>query len=167
MLAAKCGISHLRGKFDPSVKVFIDPRIENRILNSGSLKKYDKDSDEILNKKLKEFEEKYTVQEEENKYRCDLCKKLFRGSEFIKKHLVAKHADEINSVVKERMESIMLEKYLNDPAKLTNPVILASETLKFVDRRRWEPRKTNENYEDLDDPSRKNMKRKIVDYSDI
>jgi SERRATE/Ars2, N-terminal domain/Arsenite-resistance protein 2/Domain of unknown function (DUF4187) len=167
MLAAKCGIAHVRGKVDANIKIFIDPRIEYRILNSGTFKKYDKDMDEIFNKKLKEFEEKYTVQEEENKYRCDLCKKLFRGSEFIKKHLSAKHTEEMNMLLKERMESIMLEKYLSDPNKLTNPVILANENFKFVDRRKWEPRKVNENYEDLDDPSRRNLKRKIVDYSDI
>lgn len=167
MLAAKCGITHIRGKTDSSIKVFTDPRIEARILSSGSAKKYAKETDEVLNKKMKEFEDKYTVQEEENKYRCDLCKKLFRGNEFIKKHLIAKHVDEINVVVKERMESIMLERYLADPNKLTNPVILANENLRFADRRKWEPRKVNENYEDLDDPARKNARRKIVDYSDI
>ena len=167
MLAAKCGISHLRGKLDVNIKVFVDPRIENRIVSTGLMKKYDKDADEVLIKKMKEFDEKYTVQEEENKYRCDLCKKLFRGREFISKHLVAKHNEDINLVFKERMETIMLERYLSDPAKLTNPVILANESSKPMDRRRWEPRKTNENYEDLDDPSRKNSRRKIVDYSDI
>jgi hypothetical protein len=167
MLAAKCGISHVRGRYDPNVKVFADPRIEARINSMGPQKKYDKETDEILSKRLKEFEEKYTVQEEENKYRCDLCRKLFRGSEFIKKHLAVKHTDELGLVVKERMESIMLERYLADPGKLTNPVILANETMKFAERRKWEPRKPNENYEDLDDPARKSIRRKIVDYSDI
>lgn len=167
MLAAKCGIAHVRGKYDKTAKIFIDPRIEARINSSGNIKKYEKDNDEILTKKLKEFEDKYTVQEEENKYRCDLCKKLFRGSEFIKKHLAVRHVEEGNAVIKERMESIMLEKYLADPGKLTNPVILANDSMKFNDRRKWEPRKTNENYEDLDDPARRSAKRKIVDYSDI
>jgi len=168
MLAAKCGIAHIRSRYDSNVKLMIDSRIEARITYPGLSKKYDKETDEVLGKKLKEFEDKYTVQEEENKFRCDLCKKLFRGSEFIKKHLSVKHADEVASVVKERMESIMLERYLNDPAKLTNPVILANEAVKFNgDRRKWEPRRQNENYEDLDDPARKNLKRKIVDYSDI
>lgn len=168
MLAAKCGIAHIRSRYDSNVKLMIDSRIEARITYPGLSKKYDKETDEVLSKKLKEFEDKYTVQEEENKFRCDLCKKLFRGSEFIKKHLSVKHADEVASVIKERMESIMLERYLNDPAKLTNPVILANEAVKFNgDRRKWEPRRQNENYEDLDDPARKNLKRKIVDYSDI
>jgi SERRATE/Ars2, N-terminal domain/Arsenite-resistance protein 2/Domain of unknown function (DUF4187) len=167
MLAAKCGIAHVRGKIDPDAKVFVDPRIENRIVLSGIFKKYDKETDEILSKKLKEFEEKCSIQEEENKYRCDLCKKLFRGNEFIKKHLVAKHADEVNTIIKQRLEAIMLERYLNDPGKLTNPIILANENFKYPDRRKWEPRKPNENYEDLDDPSRKNNRRRVVDYSDI
>ncbi|OMJ81799.1 hypothetical protein SteCoe_17683 [Stentor coeruleus] len=167
MLAAKCGIAHVRGKYDKNAKILIDPRIEIRITSSGTIKKYEKDNDEILTKKLKEFEDKYTVQEEENKYRCDLCKKLFRGSEFIKKHLAVRHVDEGNTVIKERMESIMLEKYLADPGKLTNPVILANDSMRFHDRRKWEPRKANENYEDLDDPTRRTARRKIVDYSDI
>ncbi|OMJ75118.1 hypothetical protein SteCoe_25819 [Stentor coeruleus] len=168
MLTAKCGIAHVRGKYDINAKTFTDPRIETRILNSGSFKNYDKDTDEILSKKLKEFEDRYTVQEEENKFRCDLCKKLFRGSEFIKKHLAVRHVDEVNGVVKERMENIMLERYLNDPCKITNPVILANDTMKFSERRKWEPRKmNNESYEDLDDPARRNARRKIVDYSDI
>jgi hypothetical protein len=168
MLAAKCGIAHIRSRYESSVKPAADARILSRIETTGISKRYDKESDEILSKKLKEFEEKFTVQEEENKFRCDLCKKLFRGSEFIKKHLSVKHNEEVSAVIKERMESIMLERYLNDPNKLTNPVILANEGVKFSgDRRKWEPRRPNENYEDLDDPARRTLKRKIVDYSDI
>ena len=168
MLAAKCGIAHIRSKYDPSTSAVVDQRVLTRIEAVGSTKRYDKEADEVLSKKLKEFEDKFTVQEEENKFRCDLCKKLFRGSEFIKKHLSVKHNEEVSAVVKERMESIMLDRYLNDPCKLTNPVILANEGAKFsADRRKWEPRRPNENYEDLDDPARRTLKRKIVDYSDI
>lgn len=35
---------------------------------------------------------------EEEKYRCAFCSKLFRGEEFVRKHAVLKHVDNITEV---------------------------------------------------------------------
>ena len=102
--------------------------------------------------------------------RCELCKKLFRGSEFIKKHIHTKHEDSINMLIKDRMEGIMLENYLTDPDKLTNQIVFASDSFRGIDRRKVYPKKRNNQdtpYEDLDDPSRFGKSRRAVDYSDI
>ena len=64
----------------------------------------------------------------------------------------------------------MLENYLNDPDKLTNQIIFASDSFRGIDRRKAYPKKRivqDLPYEDLDDPSRFNKSRKAVDYSDI
>jgi len=34
-----------------------------------------------------------TIKEEEEKYRCDLCSKRFKGPEFVNKHIRLKHPD--------------------------------------------------------------------------
>lgn len=123
-----------------------------------------------LQKEIDEFIDKNTNQEDENKVRCEVCAKLFRGSEFIKKHIQTKHEDLILKIVKDRLEAIMLENYIQDPDKLTNQIVFANETFKGMDRRKVYPKKRivpDSNYEDLDDPSRLARSRRVVDYSDI
>ena len=109
--------------------------------------------------------------EEENKVRCGICKKLFRGTEFIKRHIQTKHEENVNAIVKDRMEAIMLENYINDPDKLSNQIIFASDSFRGgIDRRKVYPKKRASlemPYEDLDDPSRFSRSRNAVDYSDI
>lgn len=102
--------------------------------------------------------------------RCEICNKLFRGTEFIRKHIQTKHEDLISKIVKDRLEDITLENYINDPDKLTNQIIFATEGFKGIDRRKVYPKKRNVpelSYEDLDDPSRFSKARRVVDYSDI
>jgi len=64
----------------------------------------------------------------------------------------------------------MLEYYINDPDKLTNQIVFATEGFKGIDRRKVYPKKRNVpelNNEDLDDPSKIGKSRRVVDYSDI
>lgn len=68
------------------------------------------------------------------------------------------------------METIMLENYLNDPDKLMNQIVFASDNFRGIDRRKVYPKKRSVQetpYEDLDDPSRFGKSRRVVDYSDI
>lgn len=122
---------------------------------------------------LLNFENQAIVEEPEKKVRCNLCRKLFRGVEFMRKHLQNKHGDELSKVIKERIEAIKLESYLNDTDKLMNPIQLAGEAFRGGDRKRMNggrPRRSNPEgpYEDLDDPTRyTNKPRRVVDYSDI
>ena len=111
-----------------------------------------------------------TESEEENKVRCGICKKLFRGTEFIRRHIQTKHEENVNAIVKDRIETIMLENYVNDPDKLSNQIAFASDSYRGIDRRKVYPKKRVSQetpYEDLDDPSRFNRSRNAVDYSDI
>jgi hypothetical protein len=39
--------------------------------------------------------------EDEAKWRCTLCKKLFKASEFVEKHIVNKHSDDFKSQMEE------------------------------------------------------------------
>lgn len=123
-----------------------------------------------MQKAIDEFISKNTNEEDENKVRCEVCAKLFRGSEFIKKHIQTKHEDLIMKIVKDRLETIMLENYIQDPDKLTNQIVFANENFKGIDRRKVYPKKRilpDSNYEDLDDPNRAGRSRRVVDYSDI
>jgi hypothetical protein len=59
------------------------------------------------------FEE--NVQEiEESKFRCGVCSKLFRGADFVKKHLFNKHQEEVDKEL-DRMESYeMFRNFISD-----------------------------------------------------
>ena len=41
------------------------------------------------------FVNENTVKEEEEKFRCNLCSKRFKGAEFTHKHIGLKHQDEL------------------------------------------------------------------------
>lgn len=69
----------------------------------------------------------------------------------------------------------MLDNYVADPDKLTNPIVQAGENFRSMERRGG-PRMMNRGprrpqsdvpYEDLDDPSHQVHSRKIVSYDDI
>lgn len=129
----------------------------------------------MLEKMISDFERRQTIEEEEKKVRCNLCKKLFRGIEFMKKHLSTKHEEEHQAVIRYRIEDITLEEYLKDPDKLTNTINYAGEGFRGVsggDRRRAPIKKrpvSETPYEDLDDPQKlsNKPKRNVVDYSDL
>lgn len=53
-------------------------------------------SEEALQKKIQEFCETQTQAVGEAKFRCVLCRKLFRGPEFVHKHVREKHLDEMH-----------------------------------------------------------------------
>ena len=75
--------------------------------------------------------------EDSEKARCNLCKKLFRGVEFTKKHLHNKHQDKISALNIERFDRLTLEAYIKDPNKLTNPVSYANENYRDPRRGRF------------------------------
>lgn len=52
----------------------------------------------VLNRYLDEFYASKIFQLEEAKFRCELCCKLFRGAEFVKKHLHNKHPTEVENI---------------------------------------------------------------------
>lgn len=110
--------------------------------------------------------------------RCNICKKLFVGVEFIKKHLHNKHQDQISEIIRkvtitQRVQEIMLDNYVADADKLTDPLNWAGENYRSFDRKARvplaRPRRPPQDsgYEDLDDPKKSVRGRRVVDYSDI
>lgn len=127
------------------------------------LQKYNQDTDLELQRKISEFEERETIEEPERKVRCNCCRKLFRGLEFIKKHFHNKHADLIAGIVKQRLETIKLSNYVADRDKLTNSITYASESFRVQERRRFTARPRRPEPEEMEGRRQRN----IVDYSDI
>ena len=131
-----------------------------------------------LKRLIQDFETKEIGQEENKNMRCNICKKLFVGLEFIRKHLHNKHQDQIGDIIRkvpptQRIQEIMLENYVNDGDKLTDPLSWAGENYRSFDRKSrpplMRPRRPPQesNYEDLDDPKKSARSRRVVDYSDI
>jgi len=52
--------------------------------------------------------------------RCRLCEKLFKGIEFLNKHLATMHQDELRKVLSQVDEALFFKNYLSDPRKLTS-----------------------------------------------
>ena len=62
-----------------------------------------------------------TVEMQTNKYKCKLCDKMFKGPEFVHKHIFNKHEDALNEKFnKVRFDELMKENYLSDPHKIIN-----------------------------------------------
>lgn len=56
-----------------------------------------------------------TVKEGE-KYKCQLCQKGFRGSEFVHKHILNKHEDIVrDKIVSNHFKQLARDAYLSDP----------------------------------------------------
>ena len=117
---------------------------------------------------ITEFEDSNSIEEDEKKVRCNLCKKLFRGIDFMKKHLQNKHDADLAQIFKKRIKAITLENYLKDPDKLTNQIVFAGDNARGGRRPLVRKRENDGPYEDLDDPAlHTKQKRKLVDYSDL
>jgi hypothetical protein len=43
------------------------------------------------------FYDRHVIKTDENKYRCGVCQKLFRGAEFVHKHLNKKHEADVET----------------------------------------------------------------------
>ena len=55
---------------------------------------------------MKKFIEVNTQQLAPEKYLCPLSGKKFKGPEFVKKHILAKHADKVEAVRKGQSEAL-------------------------------------------------------------
>ena len=72
---------------------------------------------DAFNEELKEkFVSMNTVEEAPNRYRCPLSGKLFRGPEFIKKHILSKHEAAMTAFVKDNVDiEWIIKKHAEDP----------------------------------------------------
>jgi len=128
-LVGKCGIVHLRGRkienssSNSTTNLTVqttfenDNRIRSRINKPNNPDVYT--GKQLIQQSKKEFFQKQIVKIEENKYRCSLCSKLFRGPAYVEKHLNLKHISEIEKIEVEALEEQFFLNYLNDPKKLS------------------------------------------------
>ena len=108
MLAAKCGPAHIRSKpddtltgHDPRLDTVVDERLQKpRVMQTYDQEVLATQKDMELKRLIQDFETKEIGQEENKNMRCNICKKLFVGVEFIRKHLHNKHQDQIGDIIR-------------------------------------------------------------------
>ncbi len=55
------------------------------------------------------------------KYKCKVCDKMFKGPEFVHKHIFNKHKPDLDKKFnKVRFDALLKENYFNDPNKMIN-----------------------------------------------
>jgi len=101
-------------EYDISWADQVDKRVERLITAEPpeSLKTW------LEKQKMKIFKEN-TVKIEEEKFRCKLCGKLFRGPGYVHKHLVNKHSPTVKKYIQAERDRHYFENYSTDPNKLT------------------------------------------------
>lgn len=68
-----------------------------------------------------EFCKKKTQQLSEERFQCSLCEKLFRGPNFVEKHILNKHVSDLKKRVNDDFfKGQMFDRYLADPNKPIN-----------------------------------------------
>ncbi|EGC30217.1 hypothetical protein DICPUDRAFT_58394 [Dictyostelium purpureum] len=75
---------------------------------------------EAIEKAAEDYINNNTIKIEEEKYKCNLCSKLFKGAEYVKKHINLKHPEELKneSETKGTEEQFFLN-YFSDPRRIT------------------------------------------------
>merc|ERR1711937_688992 len=126
----RCGIIHVRGEppSNPIMRFEMNDYMKKfsekvtNMLAEGS--KLGDEETAALGKKeeeeeVKKFIEVNTQQPAPEKYLCPLSGKKFKGPEFVKKHILAKHAEKVEAV---RKEVNFFNNYLEDPRRPADPV---------------------------------------------
>jgi hypothetical protein len=99
-----------------SVASEIDSRIELRMsLPNLSDEKITQLGGRSLTRVLDSFLASYVKKESETKYRCVECQKLFKGDEYVKKHLKIKHPELVKPIT---TDTVMFNAYILDPSKI-------------------------------------------------
>lgn len=127
-LKAKCPLVHRRASDGsgtgtlplPSQESWakeLDVKISTRIASPPSVR----EDKAVREAALKPFYESMTVFEAENKYRCGMCSKLFRGPEFVEKHMKLKHPEECSEEAENRLRKQYFESFRSDPDRPALP----------------------------------------------
>merc|ERR1712062_377086 len=63
----------------------------------------------------------------DEKFRCALCRKLFRAPGFVHKHLVNKHSPVVKKYIQAERDKHYFENYSHDPDKITQKALEVAE----------------------------------------
>lgn len=96
----------------------LEKKIDDKILFDV---KYTKEStgESAIDKKIEEFYDEKTFKESDERYRCEICHKMFKAAKFVQKHLTVKHNDLIDKFKQEAYDMQFLNNYCNDPRHIT------------------------------------------------
>lgn len=134
-LLRNCGAAHVRsnkhGTFSgTSIEkewvTNLDNKIGKRISDPSEVTR--PIGHDLVEKTLEEFLDKNVRLIEEDKFACALCNKLFKGPQFVKKHLGLKHPEDIEKTREKALEEQYFQNYLDDPRRILPSSILVSLT---------------------------------------
>eukprot|EP01122_Echinamoeba_exundans_P016446 TRINITY_DN8333_c0_g1_i1.p1 TRINITY_DN8333_c0_g1~~TRINITY_DN8333_c0_g1_i1.p1 ORF type:complete len:661 (+),score=77.86 TRINITY_DN8333_c0_g1_i1:138-2120(+) len=108
------GVPGLAPKYFGNPTSLCDARVNKRIDHFMTLA--DLSPNTQLERVVGEKYTQHSTQLEAEKSRCDKCQKLFKGADFIKKHLINRHAEVFGAHIEEEQ---FFQNYLADPNKLT------------------------------------------------
>jgi len=95
--------------FDNKIKLKITEISQQRKVVTGDM---------AITKALDDFYKDKIEQEDEERFRCELCSKMFKASIFVKKHIETKHADPVvNAIKRKALETQYYNNYINDPTR--------------------------------------------------
>lgn len=83
---------------------------------------FNPENDPVLINMKQEYAEKKTSEVTKGSiYKCDICDKRFKSSDFVHKHIFNKHEQNLDEKFnKIRFDILIKENYLNDPHKIIN-----------------------------------------------
>jgi len=96
----------------------LDHKIETRIhvtLDEETAKKYGKRDSEA---EVEKYVQDHVSKVEESKYKCELCPKMFKGPDFVAKHIRTKHVEEVQEI---EDEITFYNNYIADPHHMLPP----------------------------------------------
>jgi len=135
MLAAKCSPAYIRPLKKPTELDKLTAETPDgwaEKVEEGYKARLGRDApqlfDEYIEKKKEEFGTLKTDQRSNDRFACMLCEKLFCGGEYVKKHLINRHPKEVEDHVEREANNQMLENYIADPHKLSNPLVPYNST---------------------------------------
>jgi len=125
----RCGSIHLRGSkkegaakeaFAITWAASLDTKLANRLAVSAQ-----ETLDVLIGKRLAQRMWEFNiVKVADDKFQCKLCAKMFVGPEFVRKHLVLKHADKQAETDSKAREEQYFLNYINDPKRPTPQPVL-------------------------------------------
>ena len=133
---------------------------------------------EKLEGELSSYVDSQVQQIDGNKFMCKLCTKLFKGSDFTKKHISNKHAELVEQVKAKTVQKIYMDNFLADETfkeheeevkalqdSMGEDVSAAALTSREPRAAPTPARTPRRSYFDLDQP--KQETRSVLDYGDI
>lgn len=122
-LVTKCGISHIRSNKTNTntntnttdIKSTNLISVTNKLISyieKHSSSSFSLDYDSELSNRRNDYLKNNIQELEEDKFKCKLCPKMFKGYQFINNHVLNKHSDEIYEVVEKPVSYYISKLYM-------------------------------------------------------